>query len=35
MFTLLLYQVKIYYLKRVITERKLQRLSIYVCQIDI
>ena len=35
MFTLLLYQVKIYYLKRVIKERKLQRLLIYVCQIEI
>ena len=31
MFTLLLYQVKIYYLKRVRTERKLERLLIYIC----
>ena len=37
MITLLLYQLKIYIysLKGVITERKLQRLLIYVCQIHI
>ena len=35
MFILLLYEVKIYYLKRVRKDRKLQRLLIYVCQIDI